>query len=69
MCLNGKTLRFSCFFRRCRGKTGLFSPLRKTPAARPAKNQNLKNSEVANFPLDIDGYKVYNADYNNVTMR
>ena len=33
------------------------------------KNQNLKNSEVVNFPLDIDGYKVYNADYNNVTMR
>ena len=56
-------------FRRSRHEIGLFSTLRKTPVACLAKNQKLKNSEVVNFPLDIDGYKVYNADYNNVTMR
>ena len=50
-------------------KNCLFSARRRTPVARPTKNKNLKNSEVANFSLDIGGYKVYNADYNNVTMR
>ena len=61
--------RFSRFFRRSRHEIGLYSALRKTPAVRLDKNQNLNFSEVVNFPLDIDGYKAYNTDYNNVTMR
>ncbi len=56
-------------FRGCKHEICLFSALRKAPAAFLSKKQNLKNSEVLNFSLDIDGYKVYNADYNNVTMR
>ena len=34
-----------------------------------SENKNLKNSELVNFSLDNGSYKVYNADYNNVTMR